>query len=106
MMALIREAVALVRDGVTTPAVIDEIATRGFGRRWSIIGPFEAMAAGGTSTAARVADLVMPTLADDVTGDDIGALDLRGGDALDAKLALRDRVLARHLRDDRRLEAP
>jgi L-gulonate 3-dehydrogenase len=39
--AVLREAYALVRDGVASVADIDRIVRDGIGRRWSVIGPFE-----------------------------------------------------------------
>jgi L-gulonate 3-dehydrogenase len=39
--ALLREAYALVRDGVASVADIDRIVTDGLGRRYSVVGPFE-----------------------------------------------------------------
>ncbi|WP_222706585.1 3-hydroxyacyl-CoA dehydrogenase [Lacisediminihabitans profunda] len=41
--ALLREAYALVRDGVASVADIDLVVTQGLGRRWSVIGPFETI---------------------------------------------------------------
>ena len=39
--ALLREAYALVRDGVVTAAEIDQVVRDGLGLRWSVVGPFE-----------------------------------------------------------------
>ena len=39
--AVLREAYALVRDGVTDVDGIDRIMRDGIGRRWAIVGPFE-----------------------------------------------------------------
>jgi L-gulonate 3-dehydrogenase len=39
--ALLREAYALVRDGVATVADIDRLVRDGLGLRWSVVGPFE-----------------------------------------------------------------
>jgi 3-hydroxyacyl-CoA dehydrogenase len=41
--AVLREAYALVRDGVATVDDIDEVVRSGLGRRWSFIGPFETV---------------------------------------------------------------
>ncbi|CAA9216420.1 MAG: 3-hydroxyacyl-CoA dehydrogenase [uncultured Arthrobacter sp.] len=41
--AVLREAYALVRDGVATAANIDEVMRSGLGRRWSFMGPFETV---------------------------------------------------------------
>lgn len=38
--AVLREAYALVRDGVISPREIDEIMIQGLGKRWSLIGAF------------------------------------------------------------------
>ncbi len=39
--ALLREAYALVRDGIATAGEIDQLVRDGLGLRWSVIGPFE-----------------------------------------------------------------
>lgn len=101
-LALIREAVALVRAGVATPEVIDRIASRGFGRRWSVLGPFASMAAGGASTVACVADVVFPTLSNDARGDGIRALPVSNQRCLDTEMGKRDALLARQLLKDRK----
>jgi 3-hydroxyacyl-CoA dehydrogenase len=41
--ALLREAYALVRDGVATVDDVDEVVRSGLGRRWSFMGPFETV---------------------------------------------------------------
>lgn len=41
--AVLREAYALVRDGVASVDDIDEVMRSGLGRRWSFIGPFETV---------------------------------------------------------------
>jgi 3-hydroxybutyryl-CoA dehydrogenase len=101
MLALIREAVAMVSNGTASPGLIDEIAVRGFGRRWSLIGPFASMAAGGPGTVAAVADLIFPTLASDVTGGDILALDLPVDANVAATITRRNRALGRQLLEER-----
>ena len=40
--AVLREAYCLVRDGVAGVEDIDRAVREGFGRRWAVIGPFEA----------------------------------------------------------------
>jgi L-gulonate 3-dehydrogenase len=39
--AVLREAYALVRDGVTDVEGIDRVMRDGLGRRWAVVGPFE-----------------------------------------------------------------
>lgn len=41
--AMLREAYALVRDGVVTATEIDELVRDGLGLRWSVVGPFETV---------------------------------------------------------------
>jgi 3-hydroxyacyl-CoA dehydrogenase len=41
--AVLREAYALVRDGVATVEDVDRVVRDGLGRRWSVIGPFETV---------------------------------------------------------------
>ena len=41
--AVLREAYALVRDGVASVADIDTVMRDGLGRRWSFMGPFETV---------------------------------------------------------------
>ncbi len=41
--AVLREAYALVRDGVATAEEIDRVMRDGLGRRWALIGPFETV---------------------------------------------------------------
>ena len=41
--AMLREAYALVRDGVATVADIDRLVRDGLGLRWSVVGPFETV---------------------------------------------------------------
>lgn len=97
MLALIREAVALVRDAGVSPETIDEIAQRGFGRRWSVIGPFASMAAGGQATVAAVADLIYPALDCAQDGRGVRALRLTTDARLADAIGRRDEVLARLL---------
>ncbi len=58
--ALLREAYALVRDGVADPIDIDLVMTEGLGKRWAILGPFGTSAlnvqGGIRAHAARMAE--------------------------------------------------
>ncbi|HKP28859.1 MAG TPA: 3-hydroxyacyl-CoA dehydrogenase NAD-binding domain-containing protein, partial [Gemmatimonadales bacterium] len=38
--ALVREAVSLVKEGVTTPEGVDAVVRDGLGLRWALLGPF------------------------------------------------------------------
>jgi 3-hydroxybutyryl-CoA dehydrogenase len=61
-MALLREAVELVDDGVVGAGDLDLLIRDGLGRRWSAIGPFATVAIGGPATFRRVAEELYPVL--------------------------------------------
>jgi 3-hydroxybutyryl-CoA dehydrogenase len=61
-LALLREAVWLVENGVASPETVDEIVRDGLARRWRYTGPFQTAALGGASTFERVANLLWPAL--------------------------------------------
>jgi 3-hydroxybutyryl-CoA dehydrogenase len=61
-LALLREAVWLVENGVASPSTIDEIVRDGLARRWRYTGPFQTAALGGAATFERVATLLWPEL--------------------------------------------
>ncbi len=61
-LALLREAVWIVENGVAAPEVVDEIVRDGLARRWRYTGPFETAALGGPDTFTRVASNLWPVL--------------------------------------------
>jgi 3-hydroxybutyryl-CoA dehydrogenase len=61
-LALLREAVWLVENGVAAPETVDEIVRDGLARRWRYTGPFQTAALGGAATFERVANLLWPAL--------------------------------------------
>lgn len=60
--ALIREALALVEDGLATPAQIDAVVTDCLGPRWAVIGPMRSTDLAGVPTAVAVARQLYPQL--------------------------------------------
>jgi 3-hydroxybutyryl-CoA dehydrogenase len=100
-MAVLREAVALVEDGVASPAIVDEILTHGLARRWRHIGFFQAIALGGVETWQKTAGNLLPLIS---SAAEIPALSRWVGDGepeLAAAAARRDEGLARDLREER-----
>lgn len=63
--AVMREALHLVRTGVADPATIDTVMKASLGRRYGIVGPFEAADLGGLETFLRVAQHLLPEMASD-----------------------------------------
>jgi 3-hydroxybutyryl-CoA dehydrogenase len=60
--ALLREAYALVDEGVCSFADVDRAVTYGLGARWAAIGPFETMDLAGLDVHAAVAANLWPEL--------------------------------------------
>jgi 3-hydroxybutyryl-CoA dehydrogenase len=107
--ALLREAFALVEQGVCTYEDVDRALTRGLGARWAAIGPFETMDLGGLDVFATVAENLLPELSNGAEppaflGEAVaaGALGVKSGrglrgnytpEAIETIAARRERVL-------------
>lgn len=63
--AVMREALHLVRTGVADPETIDTVMKASLGRRYGIVGPFEAADLGGLETFLRVGQHLLPAMASD-----------------------------------------
>lgn len=63
-LAVIREALALVREGVVSVRDIDAVMKYGLGFRWAALGPLETVDFGGLDTFEHIASYLMPDLAD------------------------------------------
>ncbi len=100
-MALLREAVDLVDDGVVGAADLDLLIRDGLGRRWSAIGPFATVAIGGPATFRRVAEELYPVLSRrDQPPESLDRLGLDES-AVAVLRAARDRALGQPSRGDR-----
>ncbi len=62
-MALLREALALVEQGVASAADVDTVVTSGFGRRYAAAGPFAVWELAGWDFILAASRNVTPTLA-------------------------------------------
>ena len=60
--AFLREAVALVDEGIVSAEDLDTVVRDGLARRWSQAGPFTIVAMGGPDLFGRVAAGVWPHL--------------------------------------------
>jgi 3-hydroxybutyryl-CoA dehydrogenase len=69
--AILREALHLVHTGVADPETIDTVVKSSLGRRYGIVGPFEAADLGGLETFLRVAANLLPELGTDASGLEI-----------------------------------
>jgi 3-hydroxybutyryl-CoA dehydrogenase len=61
-LAIIRECVLLVEQGVISSEAIDEIVREGLARRWRHVGPYRALVLGGLDTWNALARNVAPAL--------------------------------------------
>jgi 3-hydroxybutyryl-CoA dehydrogenase len=100
-MAILREAVWLVENGVASPDTVDEILTYGLARRWRNVGFFRAIALGGVDTWQRSAKNLVPEIS---AADEIGDLRrwVHENGELGAIARRRDKGLAEDLIRDRK----
>lgn len=92
--ALLRESVALVDEGVATPADLDAIVSSGLGRRWAALGPFATVTLGGEKVFRQIAGNIFPVLSRaDAPPDSLARLELGPAD-IERVRAERDRLLA------------
>ena len=99
-LALLREAVWIVENGVASPGVVDEIVRDGLARRWRYTGPFETAALGGPDTFTRVANNLWPVLSNAAQVEDLGRWLIDDAGILGEIKATRDDGLLRELEDD------
>lgn len=96
-LALLREAVWIVENGVAAPGVVDEIVRDGLARRWRYTGPFETAALGGPETFTRIANNLWPVLSDATRLDDLAQWLIDDPVQLGEIMANRDAGLLRDL---------
>jgi 3-hydroxybutyryl-CoA dehydrogenase len=104
-LALLREAVWLVENGVASPATVDEIVRDGLARRWRYTGPFQTAALGGAATFERVANLLWPALSTATSLQGLRQWFDESPQTTEALRERRDRGLAADMRADREREA-
>lgn len=63
-LAVAREALALVKDGVVSAEGIDDVMKYSLGFRWASLGPLETMDFGGLDIFYHIAEYLMPDLCD------------------------------------------
>lgn len=61
-LALVREALSIVSQGLATPADVDLVVRTSLGRRWAVAGPFETSDAAGLDTVLAVAGQLFPAI--------------------------------------------
>lgn len=63
-LAVLREALSMVEQGVVSPEGIDDVMKYGLGFRWACIEPLETVDFGGIDTFYHIAEYLMPDLED------------------------------------------
>jgi 3-hydroxybutyryl-CoA dehydrogenase len=99
-LALLREAVWIVENGVASPGVVDEIVRDGLARRWRYTGPFETVALGGPETFTRIANNLWPVLSTATEVHDLARWLIDDAGILGEIKATRDAGLLRDLEND------
>ncbi|MCI1553172.1 MAG: 3-hydroxyacyl-CoA dehydrogenase family protein [Levilactobacillus sp.] len=114
-LAVLREALHIVDEGIATPAAVDDIIKYSLGRRWSLVGPIASADLGGLDVFDNIskylyADLGAtqgedPALAKKVANHELGLKTGRGfydwnGDDGAKIVAQRDRDLLNLLKQD------
>lgn len=114
-LAVLREALHIVEEGIATPAAVDDIIKYSLGRRWSLVGPIASADLGGLDVFDNIskylyADLGAtqgedPALAKKVADHELGLKTGRGfydwnGDDGAKIVAQRDRDLLNLLKQD------
>ncbi len=116
-LALVREALHVVEQGIASPEAVDQAITTGLGLRWAAVGPLRLMDLGGLTTFHAVASYLyrdlsraeapQQALAAKVAAGQTGARAGRGfydyaGGAAEAAIAARDARLFELLKVSRR----
>jgi 3-hydroxybutyryl-CoA dehydrogenase len=100
-LAVLRECLWLVDNGVASPEAIDEVMRDGLARRWRLTGPFETVGLGGAGTFDAIAANLFPVLSDAAEGTGFGGHVPTDPDLLAALRGRRDGALAEDLRAER-----
>jgi 3-hydroxybutyryl-CoA dehydrogenase len=103
-LALLREAVWIVENGVATPTAVDEIVRDGLARRWRYTGPFQTAALGGAETFQRIAGNLWPVLSQATSVENLKQWLDESPETTQPLRERRDAGLAADLRADRAAE--
>jgi len=100
-LAVLRESLWLVEQGIATPGTIDEVMRDGLARRWRLTGPFETVGLGGAATFDAIAANLFPVLSDAKAGSGFGPHVPSDPGRLATLRERRDHALAEELRAER-----
>jgi len=100
-LAVLRESLWLVEQGVATPETVDEVMRDGLARRWRLTGPFETVGLGGAQTFDAIAANLFPALSAAQSASGFAAHVPSDPALLTALRERRERALAADLRAER-----
>lgn len=101
-LAVLRECLWLVEEGVASPETIDEVMRDGLARRWRLTGPFQTVGLGGAGTFDAIAENLFPVLSNAAAaGSGFAPHVPRGEQRLAGLRERRDLELARELERER-----
>jgi 3-hydroxyacyl-CoA dehydrogenase len=104
-MALLREVLWLIENGVLSAREVDQVVRSGLARRYRYTGPFETIALGGIDSWSHTADNLFPVLSvTEASGPLARWLDY-SPEELETARQRRDRGLAEELSRDREQES-
>lgn len=63
-LAVLREALYMVEEGIVSPEGVDDVMKYGLGFRYACLGPLETVDFGGIDTFEHISDYLMPDLCD------------------------------------------
>lgn len=68
-LAVLREALHVVAEGIATPEAVDDIITYSLGRRWNLVGPIASADLGGLDVFKNISAYLYADLANETTTD-------------------------------------
>ncbi len=101
-LAVLRECLWLVENGVASTETVDEVMRDGLARRWRLTGPFETVGLGGAQTFDAIAENLFQVLSDAKTGGGFATHVPDDPEWLSTLRERRDAALAAELRGERR----
>jgi 3-hydroxyacyl-CoA dehydrogenase len=101
-MALLREVLWLVENGVADPGTVDQVVRSGLARRYRYTGPFETIALGGVDAWSRSAENIFPELSRETSPGELTRWLTRSPTELEAAREARNRGLASELAQQQR----
>lgn len=79
-LAVLREALHIVAEGIASPAAVDEVVQTSLGRRWGLVGPIASADLGGLDIFDHISQYLYADLANETTGDATLAKKVAAGD--------------------------